>query len=247
MIIDAHVHIGETEKNDYSYTFDTYLRYMNKNGINKSVVIPSMSKYEKASESNEKLIKEFNKFSQKKSFYIFLLIHPEDYKTFKQIKKEKIHGVKYHPSVARCAIDNISLDPFLEHCEKEKLPVLVHCGRNEVSHIKYLVNVAKNYSKINFIGAHLGGNATDLIQEALELLSKERTNNIYLDTSAGKMPKLIEKAVKILGEDKIIFGSDEPYADLRIEKICIQLTDLSLSVKEKIFYKNILSLLKYDK
>lgn len=247
MIIDAHVHIGETEKNDYSYTLDTYFKYMNENKINKTIVIPSMSKYESASESNNKLIIDFNKFSKKDFFYLFLLIHPEDQKTLEQIKEEKIYGVKYHPSITRYTIDNISLRPFLKYCEEKKLPVLVHCGRNEVSHIKYLINVAKNYPKINFIGAHLGGNATDLIQEALELLSKEKIYNIYLDTSAGKMPKLIEKAVKVLGEDKIIFGSDEPYADLRIEKACVNLTNLSLSIKEKIFYKNILFLLKYDK
>ena len=140
MIIDSHIHIGETEKNEYSYTFDSYFNYMKKNNIYKTAAIPSMSKYEKMSESNEVFINSFNNFSQKEFFYIFLLIHPKEDKTFEQIQNNKINGVKYHPSVTRYTIDNISLSPFLEYCEDKKLPILVHCGRDGVSHIKYLIN-----------------------------------------------------------------------------------------------------------
>ena len=97
---------------------------------------------------------------------------------------------------------------------------------------------------INFIAAHLGGNASDLVCEAIKLLEKETIDNIYLDTSAIKLPWLIETAIEKLGHDKIIFGSDEPYADLRVCKYCIDIAEVNR--KGLILAKNILTLINRE-
>jgi hypothetical protein len=123
---------------------------------------------------------------------------------------------------------------------------LVHCGRNKLSHISHLIKIAKIFKDVIFIGCHLGGNATDLIEEAIFLLGKEKLNNIYLDTSAGKLPHLIEEATKRLGIDKILYGSDEPYADIRIGKMCVELADISDDDKERIFGKNLLNIIRVN-
>lgn len=244
MIIDGHVHIGKSEKRNDSYTFDFFINYMNKNNIDKIIAMPNISTEISFFELNKIFIKEYNKVIEKERIFPFLLIDPSNKLTIKQIEKENIYGVKYHPSISRYHINDNILNPVLEICRKKKIPILVHCGRDKISSIKYLIIAAMRNPDINFIGAHLGGNATDLIEEALALLSNNKISNIYLDTSAGKLPSLIEYAVRVMGKEKIIFGSDEPYADFRIEKICVELTDLSKEIKECIFYKNISLLLR---
>lgn len=243
MIIDGHVHIGESSKKNDSHTFSFFIDYMCKNKIDKIIAMPNISTEVSFFELNKIFIKEYKKIIQKRIIFPFLLADPSDRLTIKQIEKENIYGIKYHPSISRYHISDDILNPVLEYCRKKRIPILVHCGRDEISNIKYLITAAVKNPDINFIGAHLGGNATDLIEEALRLLDNSKVSNIYLDTSAGKLPSLIEYAVRVMGKEKIIFGSDEPYADYRIEKMCVELADLDEEIKKHIFYKNISLLL----
>jgi predicted TIM-barrel fold metal-dependent hydrolase len=89
----------------------------------------------------------------------------------------------------------------------------------------------------------MGGNASDLIEEAINLISSSKCDNIYLDTSAVKLPWLIEEGIKVLGNSRFLFGSDEPYSDLRIGKYCVELSKLNRFDQRKIFYLNAQELL----
>ena len=104
-----------------------------------------------------------------------------------------------------------------------------------------IIKAAEKNNEVDFIAAHLGGNASDLIDEAIDLLKPLKLPNLYLDTSAVKLPWLIERATNELGFEKIIFGSDEPYSDLRVSKYCLDLADVDK--KGCIFFKNISQLL----
>lgn len=244
MIIDNHVHIGESEKTRRVFTLEQHYNFMTNVGIDFSLVMPNVSSVINASVLNRELIIDYRKSKVKKFFYPLILIDPRDKETLLQIVdySDLIYGVKYHPSVSETPLIDESLYPFMELISGYKLPVLVHCGRNWRSNISYVIESARMFTSISFVAAHLGGNASELIEKAIDFLYEAKCDNIYLDTSAVKLPWLIEKAVKMLGADKIMFGSDEPYADLRIAKYCVELCDISKEVKEQIFYKNVRSL-----
>ena len=180
-----------------------------------------------------------------KDIYPFLLVDPLCQNSMFQMEKYKktFYGMKINPSFHQTEVDNPIFFPFYKFAEQNSVPVLVHCGRNAKSHIRYLMNAANMFPKIKFIAAHLGGTAADLISEALFLLREEPTYNIYMDTSNGKLPLLVREAVETLGSDKVLYGSDEPYADMRIQKKCVDLSGLSQSFIHKIFYKNAESIL----
>ncbi len=241
MIIDSHVHIGFTEKSKRGFSFKTYYQLMKDNGIDKSIIMPNVSKEIDDSVLNTQLLDDYKSSKEfQKYFELLILVDPHDKNTLKQMTTERswIQGIKYHPSITESYLTDKSMKSFIQKCEDYSIPMLIHCGRHERSHISHVIEAAKMYPNVNFVGAHMGGNATDLIEEAIVLLSKETLTNIHLDTSAGKSPWLIELAVSKIGADRIIFGSDEPYADLRIALACIDLADISHSDKEKILNLN---------
>lgn len=240
MIIDAHVHIGKTEKTKRYFTLESYYGLMEQNGIEKSIVMPNLSNIIDTSILNEQLINEYISSNLEEKFWPLIVIDPKDLRTLEQIYlyKNIIYGVKYHPSISETTLDGPKMHDFLVAVSELDFSMLVHCGRHWRSNIKYLINAAKKFKTVDFIAAHLGGNATDIIEKALDLLSIEKINNIYLDTSAGKLPWLIEKAIEDIGPDKIIFGSDEPYADLRVAKYCMDLCDIADGDKKKLCYYN---------
>jgi len=241
MIIDCHVHIGKTEKLQGRHvTIDTYSKIMDGAGVDKAAIMPNVSDVVRSSVLNSGLLDAYNRCDNKSRFYPLLMADPRDIKTLYQIieHKSEICGVKYHPSVSNCELTDESMRQFVGIVREFGLPMLVHCGRHWRSHISYTLKVARENPKITFIAAHLGGNAINQAVESINMVKNAKLSNVFMDTSSIKQPWLIELALKNLGPYKLLFGSDEPYADLRINKLCVELIDASEEDKEEIYYKN---------
>jgi len=239
MIIDSHVHIGKTEKTERFWTLNSYTGYMDSHGISKAVVMPNVSSEIPFADLNHDLLTEYLVCYVQSRYNLLYLIDIHD--TLQQIERysEFVSGLKYHPSVLQVSADDARFYKWVDIALEKNWPILVHCGRDPMSHIQHLVNVAKKVPQVKLIAAHMGGNASDLIEKAITCIKEERVDNIYLDTSNGKLPWLIEKAVNDLGAERILFGSDEPYADMWVAKYLIDLSDISTGAKESIFYKNV--------
>lgn len=234
-IIDSHVHLGGSEKCTKSFSPNEYEKYMSEYNIAGAVVMPNITNREPPSVSNETFIRQFPRPNLRPC----ILIDSDDERTLSQVSEYGIAGVKYHPSISQKSVNHFNMTPFWHECKNLGLFAIVHCGRNILSRIDGLIETAARFPDVNFIGAHLGGGGTDLIERALK---RQFPPNLYLDIAASKVPRLIEMAVEKLGADKIIFGSDEPYSDFRVTKYCMEIARISESDKKKICYENILRL-----
>lgn len=251
MIIDNHIHIGKTEKSERYFDINEYYKLMKKNNVDKSVIMPNLSNIEETPSLNNIFLLKFKLCPQEiqNDFFPFILIDGKYKNEIQQQINESnkyICGLKYHPSIMEAEVTNRKLFDFFELASTYNLPILIHCGRHRRSHIYYVTQIAKKFKYVNFIAAHMGGGAADLIEEAISILEKEKLDNIYIDTSATKLPWLIEEAVRRLGSTKILYGSDEPYADIRIGKMCVELADISDDDKERIFGKNLLNIIRMN-
>lgn len=241
MFIDNHIHIGRSEKlKGRHLTFKSCYNLIKSYDIDKAAVMPNLSGIIANSVLNKEMMCEYSKSEFKDHFYPMIVIDSKDMRTLDQISeyKDEIVGLKYHPSIAEKPLTDKKLETFLETAVNYNLPVLVHCGRHWRSHVSYVIKAANTFKSLTFIAAHMGGGATDLIFESLDLIGESKSDNIYLDTSAGKLPWLIEEGVRLIGANHILFGSDEPYADIRVAKYCVDLCDITDDDKEKIFCKN---------
>ncbi len=136
--------------------------------------------------------------------------------------------------------DSHLVNPVAEMAIRYDMPILIHAFHkydgglltNESTAYE-VAELAKRYPEAKLIMAHLGGDAYHGLKAVRDC------KNVWADIS-GTIYRNgeLEYAVKLLGEDRILFGTDAqgvPYP-LCIGKV--QEADISEEAKEKIFWKN---------
>jgi predicted TIM-barrel fold metal-dependent hydrolase len=253
------------------------LNKMNQHDVLKSIILPFPSPAGQFKENlywyemeNHYLV-QAHKFSNR--FIPFPAVNPNDVKSVKNIKTLtttfEIKGIKIsHHIPMGFSVEKLIGHKLMKIVQDNNLLVMIHTGtgkeagsKNYHETLDYGIQVAKKYPDVTFIFCHLGRLHKTII-EALKL------ENVYMDTSALSMyegakefiafdpykkfvnlsPKeIIEDLVEMGFEDKIIFGSDEPYTFYEKEIGMIKNANISEDSKNKIFYRNIAKLLGIDK
>lgn len=163
---------------------------------------------------------------------------------FAELKTLGLKGVKLHPDIQNFKIDDYRMLKIYELCEKNGMPILMHCGdsRYDLSNPNRLVPVLEIYSELIMIGAHFGGYS--LWEQASRELCKFK--NFYVDTSSSLFALDKETAKKIIvvyGAEKVMFGTDYPMWDPSEELERFMRLDLSQNDRNKILYENASKLL----
>jgi predicted TIM-barrel fold metal-dependent hydrolase len=217
-VIDVHTFLGRWVGVDAASNLIGLRRTMAKSQIGRSVVITTNR------DRNEyvKRIVDHNP-----SLLFGLWFRPDDTHSFLLRKAHQhIALVKVHPSHLKVRLDDPSMVPMLKFCEKERIPVLVHCGRwHKMSGYSIALDVAASYD-CDFLLAHMGGVTRHLRSQTIKTIADRGIDNAFLVTSGpisrspGKdlldapetcPPDIIEEAVHVLGAEKVIFGSDYPF------------------------------------
>ena len=107
-----------------------------------------------------------------------------------------------------------------------------------------LVPLIKAYPDVKIVIAHLGSPA-NYYHQLQAIYLAERFDNVYLDTSVGSdIFENLQLAVQRAGAEKLIFGSDAPVYHPAVERVKIELLELSDKDKARIFGGNARRLLK---
>lgn len=212
-IVDSHVHIfGKNLKEEE----EMLLSSMDGHGIDFSLISNCASdEFAKDGFHKSQLasLKDCLKLSKKhpNRFGALLWICPAkeglDKESIDFLKKnrEKVYGMKVHPYCSRLPISEPQYEPYLKLAEELSLPVLVHTAVDEYSCISHLVKVAKAYPKVKFIAAHL-----ELFSDHLYSLNEIKgLPNVYGDTAWVDKDGYLS-ALDIIGEDRMLFGTDNP-------------------------------------
>jgi uncharacterized protein len=111
------------------------------------------------------------------------------------------------------------LDPIMAICRKKKCPILIHTNE-PVGHLYpgktpntllQIYNLIRQFPDNIIVLAHWGGGI--FFYNLLKKEVKESLKNVYVDTAASPFlyePKIYEIAAKLIGIDKILFGTDFP-------------------------------------
>lgn len=124
-----------------------------------------------------------------------------------------VKGVKLHPVGT---LDHPASDAtvrVLELAAARNAPVLFHCGDEPMTTPLAIAEAARRVPEATIILGHMGGFFH--VREAIEVA--ERLPNIVLETSAMPYPAAISEAVRRVGAERVIYGSDGPGCPPRLE------------------------------
>ncbi len=130
-----------------------------------------------------------------------------------EVEQLGLRGLKLH---------GIPSDEMLRAAAELEIPMLVHPPA-----VDPLVDVAKRWPSINFILAHLGSFASQNWRQHLAAIRAARlVRNLYVETSSLVFFPYLERAAREVPAEKLLFGSDAPLVDMRVELYKIRLLNL---------------------
>ncbi len=255
MIIDFHTHIFPDALAPRAYasltanakglytpshdlTKDGLLAFMEKSGVDKSVVLPVLTKREQVYKTNEWACS-----LRSDKIIPFGGIYPSEH--YKEdidfVCSLGLKGIKLHAEYQHFICDDTEMLRVYDYAFSKGLIIVQHAGFDPIggdvlntSPVRF-ANVAKEMRGGIMVCAHLGGQS-----QWADVEKYLAGSNLYLDTSMGTEYYGKEQFARILakhGADKILFGSDSPWSDAGKEIANLK-TVLSRDEQEKIFHSN---------
>lgn len=157
----------------------------------------------------------------------FFFANPHEPVTQYQQSAHLFFGLKLGPTVHGIALNDRRHLPYLEVAGLNNHPVYLHCLSRPGFDVAALVEIAQLFPKIVFILGHAGIGNCDF--QAVDRIKDQK--NIYFETSGG-FSSVISHAVKELGADRILFGSEYPLQAPEIELTkmnCVGLSESQLN------------------
>lgn len=238
MIIDSHTHV---DKFGWYDPPETIIRLMDEAGIDKSIIM-TYGDAPDVEGSIEYIAEAVRKYPDRLIGYARM--NPgrgeEAHRLFEKAMEEYgFKGLKLHPVGNLCHPAGPETIEIIRLATHYKAPVLFHCGDEELTLPLQIAQAAEACPDATIILGHSGGyfHWKDAIRVA------ERYPNIYLDTSALPYPQVIKEAVERIGASRVLYASDGPGCDPRIEVHKVKMAGLTLEEQEAVFHGSIQRLL----
>lgn len=151
-------------------------------------------------------------------------------------------GIKLHPLFHAFLPNDEIVHPIAEEARRAKAPLLIHTGHSPFSLPWSVGELADNFPDVNIVMLHMGNGHGVYVEAAMNVAKKK--DNIYLETSRMFDGSKIVKAIKVVGKDRVLYGSDIPFGDPVVE--IVKGTTLNLTDEENdlYFYRNAKDLLR---
>jgi hypothetical protein len=237
-IIDLHTHLGKWFFPIEKVTVHDFLRVMERNGIETSVISSSRAVFHDFRIGNRELA---DAIQTDKRLLGFLFLNPNYLEESLQemdryMGQEEFVGLGelYHKGyIGDQTIDSYGHMRILERL-LERFPqrlVLFHCFGEG---FEALAKVATRFPQITFIAGHMGGPE---FEPAIECLRE--VDNVYLEIcSSSPVSGKIETAVQKVGAGRVVFGSDSTLLNPAFIIGTVVDSRISDGEKEQILYQN---------
>jgi uncharacterized protein len=181
----------------------------------------------------------------------YVVIDPRQPETYQQaeemLQRPKCVGIKIHPEEHVYPINDHG-EAIFAFAAKHKAVVLSHSSeRNSLA--ADLVTWANRYPEMKLILAHIGCGWDNDYTHQVRGVQQSRHGNVFTDTSSARSitPNLIEWAVREIGAERVLFGSDTPLYATAMQRVRIDQADLSDVQKKQILHENAEKLFALDR
>ncbi len=214
MRIDSHVHLGGPDAGDgAAQSEQELLERMERAGVERAVAFPfnDSGAGECFSISNRRLAEVQRRHSGR--IICFARLDPNSSRVVEEarhcIEALRLRGFKLHPTAQGFTPEHPAVTQILHLAARYSLPVVFDNGKPE-SQNAAIARAAEQVPEAVVILAHIRG------EQAIEVCEGRR--NLYLGTVKAAPERVVE-AVDALGAERVIAGSDAPYASMRYEMV----------------------------
>ena len=239
-VIDAHVTLGPGQYIDCRP--EAVLRLMDQYGIEKALVSPSDQWLATDNRAGNRQMAKYVKH-WKDRFMGYASVNPwSRNRAIDELERalgDGLSAIYINPLRQGFILLEKIIEPVFEIADRSMLTVYVVTGISVLSMPLQLSEVARRYPNASFIMGRSGWSDFHLMDF---LPAVQQAANLYVET-ANNFPETIGAAIRAVGIDRILFSSDAPFSNLRLEIEKILQMDLSRQQFQKIFAGNIIQLL----
>ncbi|MDZ7373801.1 MAG: amidohydrolase family protein [candidate division KSB1 bacterium] len=242
-IVDAHAHLGDLAEFyiPQGGSPAAMIDLMDRLGICCCVAAPFAAWAGEPEEGHDAVFRASQDYPQR--FYGYCVYNPAlgVERALEELLRRLAHpaflGIKIAPSTHGFPVDGADYRPMWEIAHQRGLVVLSHSwhGTPEDDPWRFEA-VGRAYPHARILLGHSGGTPEGMAA-AIEVARK--VPNLYLEISGSRVAfGILERMVKAVGAERVVFGSDMPFLDPRWKLGQVLGAHLSDAEKEKILGKN---------
>lgn len=178
----------------------------------------------------------------------WVIIDPRKPRTFEQadeaLRRPTCMGIKIHPEEHLYHITEFG-EAMFKFAAERRAVILTHSGEQNSLPADF-IPFADAHPEMKLILAHIGCGYDGDLGHQVRAVAKSKAGNVYADTSSVSsiIPNLIEWAVREVGADRVLFGTDTPLYTTAMHRVRIDQANLSDTEKKMILLENAMRLLK---
>ena len=253
MIIDIHTHLAGPGAVPEAKEMDIMIRLARRHGIERAVALGNLLAIGGAKPSQDDIrtvnSNTLNAMQAHPDFFIgFCYLNPGHPPEFSLGELERcvvqggMRGIKFWVAVK--ATDKCH-DPLMRRIQELGIPILYHAWYKQTeqgeceSTPAEVADLARRFPKVPIVMAHLTGDGERGVLDILDC------PNVLIDTSGGQPEAgLVEYAVRRLGAERVIYGSDWPIRDFGVQVGRVLGAHLNEAQSNLVFHGNAERILK---
>jgi uncharacterized protein len=148
----------------------------------------------------------------------------------------KFLGVKLHPLLDAYHPNDPGVHPVARILVERGMPALIHSGHPIFTLPWSIEELVVEFPELKVVLGHMGHGNIVYINAAIDVAA--RHSNVWLETSGMPMHSKIRTAVRRVGEEKVMYGSDAPFHDPGVEIRKVQASGLEEEQERRVLGTN---------
>jgi predicted TIM-barrel fold metal-dependent hydrolase len=126
-------------------------------------------------------------------------------------------GLFLHPWEEHFRVNGPRVDPILARCAELQIPVVIASGYPWVSEASQVGDLARRFPDVTLVMTHGGQINISGLGQADALNTLQRQPNVCMETSGVYRQDFLEDVATLIGPERVLFGSNSPFMDMRLE------------------------------
>jgi len=128
-----------------------------------------------------------------------------------------LRGLFLNPWEENFRVNGPRVDPILARCAELQIPVVIASGYPWVSEAAQVGDLARRFPNVTLVMTHGGQINISGLGQADAMNTLQRHPNVCMETSGVYRQDFVEDVATQIGPERVLFGSNSPFMDMRLE------------------------------